>query len=246
MGVEIATISESQLIENILGALDRRDGGWVVTANLDIIRQAVQDSDIAAMIGRSTISVADGMPLVWASKIIGQPLPGRIAGSTLIFTLTEAAAKAGRSIYLLGGNEGVAEEAKQRLVERYPGLEIVGHFCPPMGFDQDDEQVEAIANRLREADPDIVYVALGFPKQERLIERVRSSCPEAWWLGLGISFSFVAGRVKRAPRWIQRLGFEWAHRMSQEPRRLFKRYAMHGFAFLLRLMIWVLCRRISR
>lgn len=244
IGVSITPTTEQDLIRAILSSLDRGEGGWVVTANLDIVRQSVHDRDIASMVDRSTITVADGMPLVWASKVSGQALPERVAGSSLILTLSEAAAGSGRTIFLIGGDEGVAEEAGKVMTDRFAGLSIAGHYCPPFGFDKDDEQVDAIANRLREAQPDIVFVALGFPKQERLVERIRDACPDAWWLGVGISFSFVAGRVTRAPRWIQKLGLEWVHRMVQEPRRLFKRYVLHDIPFAMRLGLWAVRRRL--
>ena len=244
MGVAIATVTEADLVAWIGRSLDAGVGGWVVTANLDILRQSVGSSEIAELIGQATTIVADGMPLVWAARISRQPLPQRVAGSDLIFSVSEAAGRGQRSVFFLGGDEGVAEKAGLILSEKYPGLRVAGHYCPPFGFEHDDAEMERIANRLGEAKPDIVYVALGFPKQERLIESMRGVCPNAWWLGIGISFSFVSGEVQRAPVWVQKLGLEWVHRMVQEPRRLFKRYVLHDIPFAMRLGLWAVRRRL--
>lgn len=240
MGIAIAPITEADLVASIDRSLGEGVGGWVVTANLDILRQAVGQPKIAELIGRASPIVADGMPLVWAAKMSKQPLPERVAGSNLIFSVSEAAGRGKRSVFFLGGDEGVAEKASAILIEKYPGMKIAGHYCPPFGFEKDESEMERIATQLREAKPDIVYVALGFPKQERLIQSMRGACPDAWWLGIGISFSFVAGEVQRAPVWIQNLGLEWVHRMVQEPRRLFKRYVLHDIPFAMRMFVWAI------
>ena len=246
MGVTIASVTETELVSQVAGALDAGAGGWVVTANLDILRQAVGSPEIASMIGRSSTIVADGMPLVWASRIARTPLPERVAGSNLILSVSKMASETDHSIYLLGGDEGVAEEAGAVLSERFSGLRVAGSYCPPFGFEKDETELEKIVNQISGAAPRIVFVALGFPKQERLIERIRDVCPNAWWLGVGISFSFVAGEVRRAPVWVQKLGLEWVHRIFQEPRRLFKRYVVHDIPFALWLGMWAIRRRFKR
>ena len=142
-----------------------------------------------------------------------------------------ASAAADRSVYLLGGDPGAAEAAAARLCAASPALRVVGIECPPFGFDQDAAAMAALRARLAAARPDIVFVALGSPKQEFVIRDLRAALPAAWWLGVGISFSFVAGEVQRAPRWLQRLGLEWLHRLVQEPRRLARRYLVDGLPF---------------
>lgn len=235
-GVSLAPLTEREAIGHLLAALEEGRGGWMVTANLDILRQCVADPAIRSMVDRADLRVADGMPLLWAAAIQGTPLPERVCGSNLIHSLPAAAAEAGRSIYLLGGDPGAADAAAAVLQARHPALRIVGIECPPYGFDRDEAEIARIADRLAKAAPEIVFVALGFPKQERLIERIRHAAPNAWWIGVGISLSFAAGRVARAPRWVQRLGLEWVHRTLQEPRRLFKRYFVHDIPFGLRLL----------
>ena len=140
-----------------------------------------------------------------------------------------------RRVFLLGGDPGTADAAADVLRTRYEGLDIVGTHCPPIGFEHHEQKTRRIIESIKQAQPDIVFVALGSPKQEQLIARLRHVMPTAWWVGVGISFSFVCGRVRRAPRWVQRLGLEWLHRLVQEPRRLMRRYLIDGLPFAARL-----------
>jgi N-acetylglucosaminyldiphosphoundecaprenol N-acetyl-beta-D-mannosaminyltransferase len=230
-GVRLDAITEAQCIAHILDELDARRGGMLVTPNLDHLHRSTKDLAFAALVAEADLVVADGMPLVWASRLQATPLPERVAGSNLITTLSGAAAARGRSIYLLGGSEGTAEGAAKVLREKFPNLNITGTFYPPQGFEHDAKQMANIVTGLGAARPDIVYVALGSPKQEKLIARLRPILPDAWWVGVGNSFSFLCGDVQRAPRWMQVSGLEWVHRLCQEPRRLFKRYIMNGLPF---------------
>jgi len=132
---------------------------------------------------------------------------------------------------MLGGNPGVAEQAAGKLVEINPDLRVAGTLCPPVGFERDPGWRERIVQMLRNTKPGIVFVALGFPKQERLIAELRAELPSAWFIGCGAALSFVAGEFERAPRLIQRAGLEWLHRLVQEPRRLTRRYLVEGFPF---------------
>ncbi len=236
MGVRIAAITERHAIDRILHALDAGRGGRVVTLNLDIMRRCVVDPAFGELVARAELVVPDGMPLVWASRLQRTPLPERVAGSTMVDSLAGAAAAAGRSLFLLGGAPGAAEGAGNALRARYPNLIIAGTYCPPLGFERDPEECARMEAALRDARPDLVYVALGSPKQEHLIERLRPLFPATWWLGVGISLGFLSGQVKRAPGWAQRLGLEWVHRMVQEPRRLARRYLVNGIPFAIRLL----------
>jgi N-acetylglucosaminyldiphosphoundecaprenol N-acetyl-beta-D-mannosaminyltransferase len=183
------------------------------------------------------------MPLIWASRVQGTPLPERVAGSSLCLSLSEKLARQSSSIYLLGGNPGVAKQAAQILQDRFPGLRIAGTHCPQIGFEKDAEQLESIRQQLIHANPDVVYVALGSPKTEKLIQLLRHDLPKTWWIGIGISLSFITGEVRRAPRWMQASGMEWIHRMAQEPTRLGKRYLIDGIPFALKLLSYSLLKR---
>jgi len=241
--LDVHAVTERGCVDTIIAALAGGCGGWVVTPNLDILRRADCDPSFRTMIQEADLRVADGMPLIWASRLQGTPLPERVTGSNLIHSLTASAAKHGCRLFLLGGDPGTAERAGGILAGQYPGLQVVGHHCPPFGFEHSDEEMQKIASALNDAAPNIVYVALGAPKQEQLIRRLRGEYPGVWWLGIGISFSFVTGDVRRAPKWVQRIGFEWLHRLCQEPRRLAKRYLVDGLPFAARLLVGSLFNR---
>ncbi len=227
----------------VLGRLDAGIGGHIVTVNLDILRRLALDRSFGRLVAGADLSVADGMPLVWASRIAGTPLPERVAGSSLILTLSKGAASAGRGIFLLGGAPGTAGRAAEVLRARFPGLRVAGIFCPAPGFESRPAEMREIRDRLAAAAPDIVYVALGCPKQERLIVRLRDLLPRAWWLGVGISFSYLCGHVHRGPVLMQRLGLEWLHRLLQEPGRLARRYLLEDLPFGIRLLVSSLLSR---
>ena len=231
MGVDFHAVTESQAIAHIVEQLSHGLGGVTITPNLDHLRRCRSDLQFASLVAEAELVVADGMPVIWASRVAGCALPQRVAGSDLILTLSAAAARADRSIFLLGGAPGTAEGAAAVLKTRHPELRIVDTFCPPLGFEQNEQEMAQLVAKLTAARPDIVFVALGSPKQEYLIERIRTTLPRAWWLGVGISFSFLTGQVQRAPRWVQLIGMEWVHRLVQEPQRLFKRYVMQGLPF---------------
>ena len=246
LGVEIDRLTEAEAIASIVRALDSRRGGWIVTAHLEQLRQLSGDPELRDLLARATAVVADGMPLVWASRLKGEPLPERVAGSDIVWSLTAEAALRGRRVFLLGGAPGACEGAEQSLRESYPGVSIAGCHSPPFGFEDDPAEMAEIRRRLADAEPDIVYVGLGFPKQELLIAGLREEFPDTWFLGVGVSFSFLCGEVARAPEWMGRAGLEWLHRLSQEPRRLVKRYLVHGLPFAIRLFSYALACRLAR
>lgn len=220
-----------QCVDQILARATRHQGGWVVTPNLDILRRYVRSETFRALVASSTFNVADGVPILWASRIKGRPLPERINGTDLMCRLTRAAAAKGLSVYFLGGNPGTAEKAARVFQREIPDLRVAGWDCPPYGFESDCEQLAAIRDRLAAAQPDIVFVGLGSPKQDVVIGSLRLSLPSTWWLGVGVSFSFVSGEIPRAPLWAQRHGLEWLFRLASEPRRLAKRYLVRGIPF---------------
>ena len=244
-GVRFDPFTELALVQHMSASMDAGRGGWIVTSNLDHLRRAQRDASFQRMLRDADVVVADGMPVVWASRVQGTPLPQRVAGSSLVSTLAEAAAARGRSIYMLGGAPGAAEGAAETLQRRYPGLRIAGIACPPIGFENDAEAMDELRRSVRESEADIVYVALGSPKQEWLIEQLRIERPEAWWIGVGISLSFLSGQVQRAPVWMQRLGLEWLHRLSQEPGRLARRYLVEGLPFMGRVCVSAVWRRMQ-
>ena len=244
LGVRFHALTEAEAVEHVLDALDAGRGGTVVTPNLDHLRRCVHHAEYREIVGRADLVVADGMPLIWASRIAGTPLPERVAGSNLVPHLSGAAAGRGRSVFLLGGVEGSADGAARILRERHPSLRVAGTWYPPFGFEDQPVEMAKLEAAVIGSSPDIVFVGLGSPKQERLIERLRPQLPRAWWMGVGISFSFVTGDVPRAPMWMRRTGLEWVHRLASEPRRLARRYLVEGIPFGVRLIAWAVGRRV--
>ena len=244
MGVPFHRLDHNALVSRFLKSAAAGVGGWIVTPNLDMLRQFRESSESRELILAATHRVVDGLPIVWASRLAGTPLPERVPGSDLVLTLPEAAGRARLSVFLLGGNPGVGAVAAARLEARYPGLGKVGSYCPPFGFEADPQEMAMLRRALHDARPDLVLVGLGSPKQERVIRLLRPELPQAWFVGVGISLSFLAGDQPRAPIALQRLGLEWAHRLWHEPRRLFRRYVVQGLPFGARLFGWALMRRL--
>lgn len=245
-GVTLHAITEKQTIDTVLSELDAKRDGIIITVNLDHLRRYGQDAEYRKYNDDATLRVADGMPLIWASRLQGTALPERVTGSNLIWSLTEAAANNERSLFLLGGEPGTAEATAKILTDRFPKLKIAGTACPQISSADDEATIASIADTLAAAKPDIVYVALGSPKQDALIDALRGRLPAVWWMGVGIAFSFVSGTVNRAPLWIQTLGLEWLHRLLQEPRRLARRYIRQGLPFFLSLNLRAILRRFNR
>ena len=244
MGAPIAAVSEAEAVHAILEAAVANRGHWTITANLDHLRRYRSEAAARELIDEADLVLADGAPLIWASRLAGAPLPERVAGSNVIWSLSEAARSRAASIFLLGGDPGVAEHAARVLRTRYPGLRVVGTLCPPLGFETDQLELDRIERAVAVAAPQIVFVGLGFPKQDLLIRRLRSALPAAAFIGGGISLSFVAGEVSRAPAWTHRVGLEWLYRLLQEPRRLVRRYVIDGIPFALKLLTFAAWQRI--
>ncbi len=230
-GLPFVATTVPPLTAHIVDEAGAGRGGWVVTPNIDILRRWRIEPAFRALVADATIFTADGRPIVWASQLQGTPLPARLTGSDLFVALMEAAARAGLRIALIGGNEGTAEAAAARLIPEAVAAGRVRTLCPPFGFEQQPQEMARLESLLTGWQPQIVFIGLGSPKQEKLIARLRALAPRAWYLGVGVSFSFVAGDVKRAPGWMQRSGLEWVHRLVQEPGRLARRYLVDGIPF---------------
>jgi N-acetylglucosaminyldiphosphoundecaprenol N-acetyl-beta-D-mannosaminyltransferase len=247
MGAPMGVVTEAEAVQAVIDAAAAERGHWTITANLDHLRRYRSNPLQKDLIDEADLIVADGMPLIWASRLAGEPLPERVSGSSMVWSICEGANARGQSVFLLGGDHGVAERAADVFRNRYPGLEIVGTACPPVGFEDDERELDRIQRQVTEAAPRIVFVALGFPKQDLLIRGLRNSLPHASFLGVGISLSYATGDLARPPSWICRLGLEWAHRLSQEPtRRLTRRYLVDGLPFALRLMLSAARHRVRR
>jgi N-acetylglucosaminyldiphosphoundecaprenol N-acetyl-beta-D-mannosaminyltransferase len=206
---------------------------------------SAEEPRLRAINDRAAFVVADGAPLVWASRLNGTPLPERVAGSDLIFDLCDLSAREGFRVFLLGAADGVAEEAARQLLARYPGLVIAGTECPPFREPTLLEHEELIA-RIRAAKPDILFLAFGQPKGEFWLAENLEALGVPVCMQIGASLDFAAKRVPRAPRVFQKVGLEWAWRMSLEPRRLVPRYTRNALFILGRVARDLASRRRDR
>jgi N-acetylglucosaminyldiphosphoundecaprenol N-acetyl-beta-D-mannosaminyltransferase len=246
MGAPMDVVTEARAVRAVLDAAGTNLGSWTITANVDHLRRYSREPVAKSLLDEADLVVADGMPLIWASRLAGVPLPERVSGSSMVWSICEAASVRRQSLFLLGGDPGVAERAANIFQDRYPGLEIIGTDCPPVGFESDERELDRIQSLVARTRPHIVFVALGFTKQDVLIRRLRRSQPCASFLGVGISLSYVTGEVSRAPNWICNLGLEWAYRLAHEPtRRLARRYIVNGLPFALRLMMSAVRHRLD-
>jgi exopolysaccharide biosynthesis WecB/TagA/CpsF family protein len=238
LGVDLDPLTEEEVVRHVLDRAGRREGGLVCTANADHLRQVVAGGVLRDLYaGEADLAVADGVPLLWAARLRGTPLPGRVAGSDLLWSLSEGAAQEGVPVYLLGGREGAADTAAATLVGRYPGLVVAGTACPPPGFDEVEGEVARLADELVAHRPGIVFSALGSPKQEVVNARLHRRLPATWFVGVGAAFDMAAGYVRRAPVWVQRAGLEWSYRLAQEPQRLVRRYLVDDLPLVARLLV---------
>jgi N-acetylglucosaminyldiphosphoundecaprenol N-acetyl-beta-D-mannosaminyltransferase len=222
-GVRIDSVDLKSAVDLIESAVNDRSPMQISTVNLDFLVHAQRSVDLRRVLNRSELNVADGMPVVWLAKLAGHPLPGRTAGSDLVPLALSRLAAIGARIFLFGGEGAAALEAARRLVEAYPGLVIAGHCEPPRAA------IERMPNRsiirlIQAAQPDVLLVALGNPKQELWIARHRHALGVSVAIGVGCTLDLLAGKSRRAPRWMQTSGLEWLFRLAQEPRRLFSRY----------------------
>ncbi len=244
-GVLFDALTEEDVIAHVRQEWASGRGGWIVTPNVDILRAMNRDESLVDLVSGALV-VADGMPLLWAARLAGDVLPQRVTGASLIFSLTEAAARDGRSVYIVGGAPGVPECAAQSLCTRFPALRVAGTQSPPFGFDGSEEGVQRTVDSVVQAAPDLVFIGFGFPRQEQLIVRLRQVIPHAWFVGCGGAIPMAAGEVTRAAPWLQRLGLEWLHRLVLEPRRLAHRYLRDDLPFAVCLMVSALRARMAR
>jgi len=236
-GVEFDPLDEQQVVDWVMTGLHAGRGGWIATPNVDHLQKCTRDPELRALLCDADLSVPDGAPLVWASHLCGHPVPARVTGADLLWSLTRAAAQNGFSVYFLGGEPGVPDSAGLVLQQWAPGLVVAGTCFPPLGFDHDPEEFVRVEEQVVSARPDLVFVGLGFPKQKRLIVALHDRLPAAWWLGCGAAIPFAAGAARRAPGWMGLLGLEWLYRLVHEPRRLVRRYLWEDAPYALALLL---------
>jgi N-acetylglucosaminyldiphosphoundecaprenol N-acetyl-beta-D-mannosaminyltransferase len=234
-GVMVDQVDLGATVERIRGFLGTEGVNQIATVNLDFISIAQRDGYFRDTLNDADLAVADGMPLVWVSKLLGRPLAARITGVELVDECCRLAVEEGASVFLLGAAPGIAETAGRRLRERFPGLRVAGVYAPPFGPLTADEN-ERILARVAEARPDFLFVALGAPQQDVWIRANRDRLDVPVCMGVGCVLDLLAGKVSRAPVWMQRSGLEWLFRLVQEPGRLWKRYIVDDLPMLAHLV----------
>ena len=228
-GIPVAKVTEAEAVERIVElakkrAYDNKRAAIVATLNVDFVANAVSgkpfggNDELWGYLKGADLVTADGMPIVLLSRLVRNPLPERVTGADLVPVICRRFAEEGLSVYVLGGDREAVESAFEKL----PAVKVAG--IDPAVVNLDEEQPDIVA-RINAARPDLLFVALGNPKQELWMGRNAARVEVPVMMGVGGTFNFIAGCVKRAPRWMQRCGMEWIHRILQEPRRLWRRYA---------------------
>jgi N-acetylglucosaminyldiphosphoundecaprenol N-acetyl-beta-D-mannosaminyltransferase len=227
----VDSVSFDEALAKIAALVDRGNGGAVFTPNVDHVVKAEKHVEFRQAYSRADLCLADGMPIVWASRLLGSPIPEKVSGSDLVVPLARLAAERGWRVFLLGGGPGVAAEAGEKLA-REVGVGVVGIESPVVRPDGGTDDAEQILNRVRAARPALLLVALGAPKQELWIDRFAAQLRPSVAIAVGGSLDFLTGRVKRAPPWMSGAGLEWLFRLTQEPRRMWRRYLVEDPRFV--------------
>jgi N-acetylglucosaminyldiphosphoundecaprenol N-acetyl-beta-D-mannosaminyltransferase len=233
LGVGISALNLDEAVGHVARALESGGRGYVCVTGVHGVSEAQADAEFRAILNQAWLNTPDGMPMVWMGKLQGMRSMGRVYGPDLMLRVCEYSSSRGHRHFLYGGADGVAQELKQRLETRYPGLQIVGARTPPFRALSVDEESE-LAREVARLKPDIVWVGLSTPKQERFMAEHWRKLDARLFFGVGAAFDFHTGRVRQAPRWMQRCGLEWLFRLGCEPRRLWRRYLKNNPLFLLR------------
>ena len=220
----INNLTMPETIDKIEKMISSKNKSYVVAVNIDVIMKIENDPYLKEIVDNADMVLVDGKPLVWISKMYGRPLKAKISGSDLVPLLCDVAAQKGYSIFIIGGKDGIAEQAQKRLESKLPNIKIVGTYAPPMGFEKDEEELNKINSMISKAKPDLLIACFGCPKQEKWIYENINKYDAKVSICAGATVDFLAGNVKRAPRWMSEHGLEWFYRFLQEPKRMFKRY----------------------
>jgi N-acetylglucosaminyldiphosphoundecaprenol N-acetyl-beta-D-mannosaminyltransferase len=232
LGIPIAMTSYDEAMDVMDGMIARREPGYLCAVAVHAVMVSQQDAEMRAAVTGSTLTVPDGMPLVWAANALGEQLRNRVYGPELMHRYCARCAEQGHRVWLYGGrDQGSLMQLALNLRRLHRGIDVVGGYSPPFRALSGDEE-DTIAAQINEARPDVVWVGIGVPKQEKWMARMRDRLEVPVMCGVGAAFDFHAGRVSQAPPWMQERGLEWIYRIAQEPRRLLPRYLYYNPAFV--------------
>jgi N-acetylglucosaminyldiphosphoundecaprenol N-acetyl-beta-D-mannosaminyltransferase len=229
---QVDNVTPQEAIVHIENMIANGEKGYVVTPNLDHIVKLEEDPEFVRCYDNAALVLPDGNPVLWASNYLGTPLKALVTGSDLFTALCRYAAEKGHTLFFLGGLEGVAEKAADVLKKQHLDINVVGVYSPPFGFEKDPEENARIVQMINAVKPAILFVGVGAPKQEKWMYKNIDQLDINVALGIGASFDFVAGTVKRAPKLFRQMSMEWFWRVLNEPTRLFKRYFIDSTKFL--------------
>ncbi|EHK2442084.1 WecB/TagA/CpsF family glycosyltransferase [Clostridium perfringens] len=224
LNIEVDNLTMNEAIDRAEELIIKKKPSYVVTPNVDHIVKLENDKEFQEVYKNADLILTDGMPLIWISKIKGNPIKEKISGSDFFPKLCERASKKGYTLFLLGAAEGVAAKAAENLQTKYKGLNIVGTYSPSYGFEKKDDEIKEIIKMISEVKPDILAVGLGAPKQEKFLYNYKDKLNVPLSLAIGASIDFEAGNINRAPKWMQNCGLEWFYRLCKEPKRMTRRY----------------------
>lgn len=224
LNIEVDNFTMNEALESIEKLILDKCSSYVVTPNVDHIVKIETDDEFKLIYNDADLILTDGMPLIWISKFFNTPIKEKVSGSDLFPKVCEMASKRGYSIFLLGAAEGVGEIAALNLKNKYKNIEIKGTLSPSYGFENNESEIKNIIKIIKDANPDILAVGLGAPKQEKFIYKYKDELNVPVSLAIGASIDFEAGNITRAPKFMQKVGLEWFYRLIKEPRRMFKRY----------------------
>lgn len=220
----VNNLNMTEVIDTIEEMITQNKKSYVVAVNVDVIMKIENDSELKKVVNDADIVLVDGQPLVWISKWYKRPVKAKVSGSDLIPKLCNVAAKKKYTIFIIGGKEGIAEKAKLNLEKSNPGIQVVGTYSPPFGFEKDEEELKQINKMITEVHPNILIACFGCPKQEKWIYNNYHKYDATVSICAGATVDFLAGNIKRAPRWMSDIGLEWLYRLIQDPKRLVRRY----------------------
>ena len=244
LGIPIAVTDYDQVLSWIDEMIAAEQRGYVCVSNVHSVMAAAEDPQLRAALLGSSLNVPDGQPLVWALNLLGHSLHDRVYGPELMARACARAGEKGQTMYLYGGrNQGALVQLTLNLRRRYPGLKIVGGYSPPHRPLTDDERADVVT-QINHSGADIVWVGIGVPKQEKWMAQLRSELTPPVLLGVGAAFDFHAGLVPQAPAVLQGAGLEWAYRLVQEPRRLWRRYLRYNPRFVVAVARQIIGRRV--
>jgi N-acetylglucosaminyldiphosphoundecaprenol N-acetyl-beta-D-mannosaminyltransferase len=228
----VSNVTMEETVEAIEAMIASGKKSYVVAINVDVVMKIENDPYLKEITDKADMVLVDGTPLVWIAKAHKKPVKEKVSGSDLVPRLCEAAAEKGYTVFILGGKDGVAQQAKEKLEQKYPGIRIVGTYAPPMGFEKNEEALAKTNAAITAASPDLLITCFGCPKQEKFIYENMEKYDARVSVCAGATVDFLAGNVKRAPKWMSDHGLEWFYRFTQEPKRLFKRYFVDDMKIL--------------